>query len=116
MNTGGYISNMKEILLVVVWFIAVGIIISVILSAFLSTSISRPINSLAVSLRLVEAGDFTIRVPEKRKEEIGQLNSSFNTMVNQLDSLIRRTKEEEQRRSEAERKALQSQINPHLSI
>ena len=114
MNTGAYISNMKEILLVVVWIIAVGIIISVTLSAFLSTSISRPINSLAVSMRRVEAGDFTIRVPEKRKDEIGQLNRSFNTMVNQLDSLIKRTKEEERRRSEAERKALQSQINPHF--
>jgi two-component system sensor histidine kinase YesM len=109
-----YLSTLRETSLVTLWIILAGMTISVVLAAFLSTSVARPIDTLALSMRRLESGDFTVQVPEKRKDEIGQLNKSFNIMVKRIESLVQRTKEEEKLLAAAELKALQSQINPHF--
>ncbi len=114
LRTDTYLSTLRETSLVTLWIILAGLAVSVVLAAFLSTSVARPIDTLASSMRRLESGDFTVRVPEKRKDEIGQLNKSFNTMVKRIESLVQRTKEEEKQLAAAELKALQSQINPHF--
>jgi two-component system, sensor histidine kinase YesM len=114
LRTDTYLSTLRETSLVILWIILAGIAISIVLAAIFSTSIARPIDTLASSMRRLESGDFTVQVPERRRDKIGQLNRSFNIMVKRIESLVQRTKEEEKLLAAAELKALQSQINPHF--
>lgn len=56
---------------------------------FAARSISRPVNQLALIAEKVANGDLTQQVNVDRRDEIGQLATSFNTMVVQLKTLIK---------------------------
>jgi len=61
---------------------------------FLSGSISivmlkfvrKPLNQIVGNMALVEGGDLSVRMKVDRKDEVGQLISSFDSMVDKLDS------------------------------
>ena len=55
-----------------------------------------------------------MRVPEGRKDEIGELMDSFNYMVDKINTLIRQVYQEKIAQKNAEVQALQAQINPHF--
>ncbi|MBP1993197.1 sensor histidine kinase [Paenibacillus eucommiae] len=81
-------------------------------------------NSLLLLQRLMkraENGDLIVRAPEHRKDEIGNLNRSFNSMVKEIHRLIEvehraqiREKEVKIKQKESMLFTLQSQINPHF--
>jgi len=75
---------LKNILILGVISLALGVFISVILA----NSISRPIKSLLEDMTKVKTGDFSIRTNVSRSDEIGDLAKSFNLMVEQLGILI----------------------------
>ena len=52
-------------------------------------SIARPVNQLAAVAQKVAGGDLTEQVKVDRQDEIGQLATSFNTMITQLKALIK---------------------------
>jgi len=62
----------------------------------------------------VQKGDFAVRVPNKRKDEIGELTESFNYMLEEINTLIRQVYQEKIAQKNAEVQALQAQINPHF--
>ncbi|RMG61135.1 MAG: HAMP domain-containing protein [Deltaproteobacteria bacterium] len=47
--------------------------------------VNRPIRDLVSAMARVEAGDLSIRVPIRSRDELGDLASSFNRMVERLD-------------------------------
>jgi signal transduction histidine kinase len=53
-----------------------------------SVAVVSPIRKIAVSIALFGQGDLSIRVPSKRKDEIGQLGASFNEMAERLQRMI----------------------------
>ncbi len=86
-----------------------------ILSFITSKHISKPISALVGAMKRVEQGDLQVRLEETgRNDEMGTLHAGFNDMVQQIRELIELTKEEERQLREAERRALQAQINPHF--
>ncbi|MCP4254058.1 MAG: HAMP domain-containing protein [Candidatus Scalindua sp.] len=69
------------------FFIGVITVIGVILSAFLvSGSISNPIINLTKTTRRIAGGDITSKVDIKGSVEIGELGTSFNKMMDQLEA------------------------------
>jgi two-component system, sensor histidine kinase YesM len=96
------------------------VMIASILAAFLlsfitSKHITKPISSLVKAMKQVEDGKLDVQMKENgNSEELLALQSGFNDMVSQIRELIELTKEEERQLREAERKALQAQINPHF--
>lgn len=113
-DMGVYRRNVEDYVVVVGIVLAVGTILAGILAFFFSRSITRPIGSLARSMHRVEAGNLETRVEESNLLEIGQLQRSFNAMVKQITTLMDLTREEEAKLQEAERKALEAQMNPHF--
>ncbi len=109
-----YRRNLEDYLVVVGFVLAIGAILAGILAYFFSRSIARPIDSLARSMHHVEEGKLGTRSEESSIWEIGQLQRSFNTMVQQITTLMELTREEEAKLQEAERKALEAQMNPHF--
>ncbi|WP_281886369.1 sensor histidine kinase [Paenibacillus sp. YYML68] len=76
----------------------------------------RTIISVVKAMRYAEAGAFTeVQMSQEvYRDESGLLVKGFNRMSRQIDDLIRRVEEEQQRKKEAEMQALVSQINPHF--
>ena len=66
-------------------------LISVIFGGFIAMRITQgitnPVRSLAGALALVAKGDLNQEIEIKSKDEIGELSTSFNRMVNELERL-----------------------------
>jgi two-component system, sensor histidine kinase YesM len=97
----------------IIAFIGV-ILISTLISIFLAWSVSRPIDRLTKFMKQVEKGNFNVDVPVNSSDEVGILAKSFNSMVQQINSLIKQNFQIKLQQKEAELYALQSQINPHF--
>lgn len=93
---------------------AVGTLLAMGLSFLFSRSIAQPIQNLAYRMGEVEQGTLQTKEVKSRIWEFAQLEHSFNIMVQQIVSLLELTREEQEKLSEAERKALESQMNPHF--
>lgn len=95
--------------------LAAGALALAALMAYLfSTYTIIPIKSLQRGMSVVKRGDLSVRLKPRSMDELGQLTLQFNSMIEQLQRLIRETYEEKLARQTAEFKYLQAQINPHF--
>jgi len=91
---------------------AAGLAAALALSA--SGSVTRPVLKMARSMKLVEAGDLTIRIEPSGDDELGDLARSFNAMTAEVDALLKREVERQELLRAAELRALAAQMNPHF--
>ncbi|WP_248926257.1 cache domain-containing sensor histidine kinase [Paenibacillus hamazuiensis] len=92
-------------------------LLSVLLFDMLFTrKLVRSIVSVVRALKLAESGQFTEIAAHREmyRDESGLLVRGFNRMSGQIQELIRRVEEEQQRKNEAQMQALVAQINPHF--
>jgi len=94
--------------------ILLGLIVAFIIVSFVSLKITEPIKKLTKLMQKVEEGNMDVLVNIKRKDEIGTLGRSFNSMTRKLKTLIEEVYVNKLSRKEAELKALQAHINPHF--
>ncbi|MGG6313922.1 cache domain-containing sensor histidine kinase [Paenibacillus macerans] len=86
-----------------------------VLLAFLTTHyITKPIRQMAVAMKRIQKDNFGYRLQAQSEDEIGLLQSSFNSMSSRINDLIQEVKVISEQEKEAEVKALQAQINPHF--
>ena len=109
-----YQQSIEHFFIIIVLVTILGTLMAGILAYFFSRSIARPVNQLANSMHQVKTGNLETQVKESNIVEFNQLDRSFNTMVKQITALLELTREEEAKLREAERKALESQMNPHF--
>ena len=50
--------------------------------------LSRAVNRMSRATDAVRSGDFTVRIPAKRQDQLGELQRSFNQMAGNLESLV----------------------------
>ncbi len=77
-------------LMATVWFapiiVGVSCIVGAALAAFIMRFYIKPLDQLIVATRKISKGDFSVRVPEKKRiSEIGNLIKNFNTMAKELE-------------------------------
>ena len=58
------------------------------MALFMIFTLSRAINRLSSATNALRSGDFSTRIPVRRKDQIGELQSSFNQMAENLETLI----------------------------
>ncbi|NCC65682.1 MAG: sensor histidine kinase, partial [Spirochaetia bacterium] len=109
-----YQESFDRLLLIFTGTMAVGTLLAMMLSFLFSRSISQPISDLATRMAEVEKGNLQKHEVTSTIFEFAQLEHSFNVMVKQIAHLLELTKEEQKKLNEAERKALESQMNPHF--
>ena len=85
-----------------------------IITYLISLKITTPIKKLKVLMQKVEEGNLDVIANVDRKDEIGALGKSFNSMIGKLKTLIEEVYQNQISRKEAELRALQAQINPHF--
>lgn len=67
------------------WFLAIaGVSVGAVFAVNVRHSITAPIHGLQDAMEQVEDGDFTVRVPIDRIDELGRLQHGFNEMVEGL--------------------------------
>jgi signal transduction histidine kinase len=57
-------------------------------SILLSTSLTNPLTQLRNSALRLSEGDFSKRLPDNRRDEFGELATTFNYMVGQIESML----------------------------
>lgn len=88
-------------------------VVSILLSIVVSLRISRPIVSLAKTMRKSHIHDFELK-SVKSKDEFGLLEAGYNFMMARMKSLIENEYQHEIDVKNAQLIALQAQINPHF--
>ena len=93
-------------------FIAVEIP-SLISGVAMTRTITRSIADLYQATLRIKVGDFSYRIPIRSKDQLSELADSFNSMTEDIQGLIRESKEKERLQSELEiAREVQSQLFP----
>ena len=81
--------NISEMITSIVVSIIIALIIGTIIAVFVAFSLSRAISKLQTATAKLADGDFTDRIKVTRKDELGDLQENFNSMVDSVSGLIR---------------------------
>ncbi len=106
--------NISRWYLVISGILIGGVALAMIFSFLFSRSIAAPIASLARRMDRVDRTNLEAKPIKSTISEFAQLENSYNVMIDQITTLLDVTREEQKKLSEAERKALESQMNPHF--
>lgn len=93
---------------------AVTILLSVMLAVQISRRIFLPLKKLCAIMPSVGQGNFGIIKPSQYQNEIGELYNYFFNMVQDIQELIYKTKQQQQLLQKTELNSLRMQINPHF--
>ncbi len=92
----------------------IALLFAYMIAVFTSNRLVKPIAHLQSKMRQVQRGLFKERAIVTTNDEIGQLTEGFNTMIGEIEHLVKEVYETRLREREAELSALQSQIHPHF--
>ena len=110
-----YLLNFRYFLSITLLLVVSGLVLSTALAFLIARSISRPIHTLSLSMEQASSGNLAFCDPGKgRRDEIGLLYTSYNTMIRRIQELMTNQVEKQKQLNIAEVKALQAQINPHF--
>jgi serine phosphatase RsbU (regulator of sigma subunit) len=59
-----------------------------VMALFIIVGLSRAVNRMSQATAAVQAGDFSVRIPVRRKDQVGALQRSFNEMAGNLETLV----------------------------
>lgn len=59
-----------------------------VVAAVMIVGLTRAVNLLSAATSQVQAGDFSVRIPAKRHDQLGALHRSFNAMAENLQELV----------------------------
>ena len=60
-----------------------------VMSYFIFQNITKPIHAIVDTLGVIAEGDLTVKMPENRKDELGEMARSVNIMTDSLGNLIK---------------------------
>lgn len=104
----------KEMVLLLSIIFLVTLILTTLISYYISKRISSPLNKLKDSMLKLESGDFHTKVEVKGQKEVVRLSIAFNSMIDEIRTLMNRVVSEQRETRKNELRALQNQINPHF--
>jgi phosphoserine phosphatase RsbU/P len=113
----GDLSNAKvlELQLIAVVFLLIELT-ALLIGVVLTRAITRTISDLSRATQAVQEGNFSARVPVERRDQLGMLGESFNSMTNSIGRLINEQKQLQQLENEISiAREVQDQLFPrHL--
>lgn len=90
---GADLTSINEYIMDTIIFLSIIVVLAILTGVFLSVLISKrilkkPLEDLTAATERLATGDFSYKVPVYKKDELGQLANSFNTMTVHLANLI----------------------------
>lgn len=104
----------QQILLILLFIFIISFLLTTVVSLIISRRISRPLNELKKTMFKVENGDFYTKVEVSGQKEVVHLSKSFNSMLEEIRTLMKEVVSEQKEKRKTELKVLQNQINPHF--
>ncbi|HAR63223.1 MAG: hypothetical protein DKM50_08295 [Candidatus Margulisiibacteriota bacterium] len=89
-DTTGIISQRTFLLITIA---VAGFLVTIIFALIIISSLSAPINTIVEALKKISRGELDVILDGKNNNEVGQINTSINTMVGDLKNLIKNVKE-----------------------
>lgn len=89
-----------ELFGIIIESLLIGLAISILLSLLLAKTMITPIQKLTRAAEKVASGDFSAKVENQSRDEIGILTRTFNGMANQLESSMDTLRRSEKMRRE----------------
>lgn len=80
----------------------------------ISNIVTKPLRELSIAIEKFSGGDFEQKVEVTTEDEVGEVASCFNRMVDDIRTLIDENYVITLKEKESELAALQAQINPHF--
>ena len=108
---------LHEVFLIRYWALIIGGItmaLAIVAAFFFTSSIARPVVGLKNLMKRAEKGDLSVRFSGGNGDELSELGSGFNEMIERIQSLIDQVYREQLAKREAELGILQEQIKPHF--
>ncbi len=62
--------------------------LAVLMAIFMILGVTRAVNRLSKATAAVQEGDFSVRIPVRRNDQLGELQRSFNQMNESLERLV----------------------------
>ncbi|HYL05509.1 MAG TPA: SpoIIE family protein phosphatase [Thermoanaerobaculia bacterium] len=59
-----------------------------LMALFMIVGLSRAVNRLSRATDAVRRGDFSVRIPGRRRDQVGELQRTFNEMASNLETLV----------------------------
>lgn len=103
-------STRDRMLIISVLFCAAAVVLIVAVTHFMTRNLLR----LQRALRGIGKDNVDMKIRIQSNDEIGQIYKQFNAMTIRIQKLIAEVQATERKRSKAEIRALQAQINPHF--
>lgn len=99
----------------VMLFLLIAFMILILLAAvFLSNQTAKPIVMLTEKMREVQNGNFSVSIHTTAADEVGELATGFQEMMDRINDLTRQTVQKQKRLREYELALIQAQIKPHF--
>jgi len=92
----------------------IGVILLEIFTYYMFNRIFARLGQITRIMGIVASGNFDVRIPTNRRDEIGQLASDFNILIDKINDLMDDIIKKETSQKDAQLIALQYQINPHF--
>lgn len=108
------LKDVRDIARLILILCAATLPICLLLVNFLYSDIIKPVNLLMKRMHQIEKGDIGITIENKRADEFGYMNMTFNRMSLEIKNLINTVYKKQIATKDAEIKALLAQINPHF--
>ncbi len=107
-----FANNLQPLILTVALGLSLAFVL--ILWRIIYTDVVRPTEKLIKHMKKLEAGRFSDKIEEVRKDEFGRVFSAYNNMSEEIENLIQELYQEKLVKREMELKILQEKINPHF--
>lgn len=107
-------SNVQDIYRETIFIAIVCFFLSLLLAYFFAAMIIAPLNRLRIAMNRAQQGNLSAQIRDDFQDEIGEVAQHFNKMLRQIKNLLESVKLGEQKKRQAELRALQAQINPHF--
>ncbi|MFS0723104.1 sensor histidine kinase [Paenibacillus sp. 1P07SE] len=93
---------------------AVGVLLAVLLLYWSGKRLFKPLSMLVHGMKRMRGGNLETRVAIDTSDELAYIGQSFNSMAENVNTLVREVYERQLNEREAELTALQTQLNPHF--
>lgn len=107
-------ANQRSLTISLLTIAIVMVAITLIITYICSKSLTQPLETLTDMTERIKQGETELRVQVNKRDEIGELGTSFNEMLDQIQALLVQEYENKLLLNRAEYNALQAQINPHF--
>lgn len=97
-----------------IWSVILCLIIFLLMMNMIIKSVLKRVMQIREKMEQVANGDLLVHIEVLQDDELGSIETSFNTMVQELNILIQQVRETESQKHKAELDFLHAQINTHF--